>query len=126
MPSDFNQKQPTKNERMFYEMIQQLDVLDRRVWTTSSFVSALGILTKADPEKIAELLTTGQEQIKEYSKKINDAIDKIEERERAKAPHDHPSHDHAGHDHSHDHPHPHGDGGEAKPPKSEDTPAAQA
>ncbi len=112
MPKDFQRKQPTRNEQMFYDMAVQMQSLDNRLWTTSSFVSALGILTKADPQKIAELLTTGQEEIKNYSQKINDAIGKIEEAERAKrgeasaAEHDH-SHDHAHHHHDHDHAHDH-------------------
>lgn len=82
--SDFNKKQPTKNEQMFYELAMNQEVLDRRLWTTSSFVTALAFLNNADPEKIAELLTRDAEKVKVFSQKINDAIDRIEKEEQAK------------------------------------------
>jgi hypothetical protein len=105
MPNDFKKKEPTKNEQMFYDMAMSMDMIDRRLWTTSSFVTALAILSGADPEKIARLLTTDMAKIQEYSKTINDAISKIESEEKAKlgtetapaAEHDHT--DHTGHNH---------------------------
>jgi hypothetical protein len=90
--------QPTKNEKMFYDLMMSMDVLDRRVWSTSSFVTALAILSKASPKEVAELLTTKQDKIKEFSKQVNDEIDKIEEAEK-KTGESHAAHDHAGHSH---------------------------
>ena len=106
MAKDFMKPQPSKNEKMFYDLMMSMDVLDRRVWTTSSFVTALAIHLKIQPKQIAELLTTGQQQIKDFSKQINDEIDKIEEAEKAKngtveegEVHEH---SHEGHDHPHE------------------------
>jgi len=102
MSNDFKKKQPTKAESMFYDMAMSMDMLDRRLWTTSSFVTALAVLSGAKPEKIAEMLTD-QKEIQEFSKKINEAIDKIEKanKEKGGAEGEH-KHDHAGHDHSHE------------------------
>lgn len=83
-PSDFMKKQPTKNEQMFYELAMNQEMLDRRLWTTSSFVTALALLNNADPKKIAELLTREAGKVKEFSQKINNEIDRIEKEEQAK------------------------------------------
>ena len=108
MPNDFQKKQPTKNEQMFYQLMMNQDMLDRRLWTTSSFVSALCVILEIDPKKVAELLTTGQEKLKEYSQAINTEIDRIEKEQKpnqtenvsSHVGHDHEGHDHAGHTHS--------------------------
>jgi hypothetical protein len=105
MPSDFKKKEPTKNEQMFYDMAMSMDMIDRRLWTTSSFVTALAILAGIDPEKIARLLTTDMSKVQEFSKTINDAISKIETEEKAKLapsgtePESHDHSDHTGHNH---------------------------
>jgi hypothetical protein len=100
MAKDFLKPQPSKSEKMYLDMMVSLDVLDRRVWSTSSFVTAVAILSKTDPKKVAELLTTGQEKIKAYSKEINDEIDKIEEAEKGKGDGEpEGGHDHHGHAH---------------------------
>ncbi len=107
MATDFKKKQPTKAEQMFYDMAMSMDMLDRRLWTTSSFVTALAVISGAKPERIAQMLTD-QKEIQEFSKQINEAIDKIE-KERSKAapaegaePKAEHNHDHAGHDHNHE------------------------
>ncbi|GAC1412479.1 MAG: hypothetical protein NVSMB66_1530 [Candidatus Doudnabacteria bacterium] len=84
MANDFLKKQPSKNEKMFYDMAMSMDMLDRRLWTTSSFVTALALLTKTDPEEVARLLTTDMSKIQDYSKQVNDAITKIEAEEKTK------------------------------------------
>ncbi|MDB4940114.1 MAG: hypothetical protein JWO40_539 [Candidatus Doudnabacteria bacterium] len=84
MANDFQKKQPTKNEKMFYDMAMSLEMIDRRLWTTSSFVSALAILANVEPEKVARLLTTDMNKIQDFSKKINDEINKIEAEEKEK------------------------------------------
>ena len=78
MPNDFQKKQPTKNEQMFYEIVMKMDAMDRSIWTTSSFVTALAYLLDVDPQKIAKLLTEDHAKVQEYSKKVNAAIDEIE------------------------------------------------
>jgi hypothetical protein len=107
MSKDFMKPQPTKNEKMYFDLMMGMDALDRRVWSTSSFATALAILSKASPKDVAELLTTGQDKIKDFSKKINDEIDKIEEAEKAKSPEGSKGGDavaavdeHAGHSHA--------------------------
>lgn len=115
MPKDFQRPEPTKNEKMFYEIAMHLNDLDHRTWSVSSHVLAMGILLNVDPKKMAELLTGDDKTLSEYARKINDEIQKIQ---KEKAPkegeahshndarsHDHShehDHDHAGHDHSHD------------------------
>jgi hypothetical protein len=84
MANDYLKKQPSKNEKMFYDMAMSMDMLDRRLWTTSSFVTALAILSGVDAEKVARLLTTDMTKVQEFSKQINDAITKIESEEKAK------------------------------------------
>ena len=107
MPNDFQKKQPTKNEQMFYQLMMNQDMLDRRLWTTSSFVSALCVILEIDPKKVAELLTTGQEKLKVYSQEINTEIDRIEKEQKPNGTEngsqhvgdDHEGHDHTGHNH---------------------------
>ena len=102
MPNDFLKKQPSKNEQMFYQLMMNQETLDRRIWTTSSFVTAMAILMDIKPEKIAEMLTVKQSQVQDFSKKINEEIDKIEAAQKETEPSE--GHLHAGHDH-HNHSH---------------------
>ena len=99
MANDFKQKEPTKTEKVLYEMMMRQEMLDRSLWTTSAHVIALGMLLNIEPEKVAETLVGGQDKIKEYGNKINEAISKLEKEKKSKDGNDH-SHDHAGHDHS--------------------------
>ncbi len=75
--NDFQGKQPTKNEKMFYEIAMQLHDLDYRVWSISSHMLAMGMLLNIDPKKMAEYLTGDENKIKEYAQKINEEIEKI-------------------------------------------------
>ncbi len=119
MPNDFNKKELSKNERIIYELAMQVNDMDHRLWSTSSHLLAIGAVLNVDPKKMAEMLTGDDAKIKEYAKKINEEIEKIE---KAKAPrkeeaaaegehkhdhtgHSHSEHDHEGHDHKHDHQH---------------------
>lgn len=80
---DYKKKEPNKTERVLYELYMQQQMLERNLMTTTANVVALGILLKIEPEKIAEMLTNGNEQIKEYSEKINKALDKIQQERQA-------------------------------------------
>ncbi len=78
MANDYLKKEPTKTEKMLYEMFMQQQSMEKGLWSTSTLMVTLGILTKTDPEKIAELMVNGGDTIKEFSKKVNDAIEKLE------------------------------------------------
>ncbi len=102
MPGDFNKKAPTKNEQMFYELAAHQDRMQHALWTNSSFMTALAKILNVAPEKIAEMMVNGNEEIKDFSMKINSSIEALE-KEKHKD-HDHAKDDHAGHDHAgHDH-----------------------
>jgi hypothetical protein len=112
MPNDFNKKQPTKTERIIYDLAMRMEVLDRSLWSTSAHIIALGIVMDVEPEKIAEILANGGDKIQEYGKRINAYMEKADKEKAEKNPeqasgHEH-SHDH-NHDHNHDHAHPHED-----------------
>jgi len=92
MASDFKQKEPTKTERMLYELAMAQNSMEKGLWSTSTLVMVLAILSKATPEQIAEIMVNGDAQIKEFSTKINEAIKKLEAEK-------HKDHDHAKHDH---------------------------
>ena len=99
MANDFKKKEPTKTEKVLYELMMRQEVTDRNLWTTSAHVIGLGMLLSIKPEQIAEFLVNGQEKIKEYGTQINLAIDKLEKERQAARPHDH---NHEGHNHSHE------------------------
>lgn len=84
MANDFKQKEPTKTEKILYDLMMRQEMLDRSLWTTSAHVIALGKLLNVAPEKIAEILVNGNEDIKDYGNKINDAIKDLENKRKAK------------------------------------------
>ena len=85
MANDFQKKQPTKNERAIYDIIMHSQMLERNIWSNSAHVVAMSILLDVDPEKVADLLTNGQDKIEAYGKKINEAIDRLETIKKEKA-----------------------------------------
>lgn len=119
MSKDYLKKQPSKTESMLYELAMAQRQMENGLWSTSSLVMILAILTKQKPEEIAELMVNGDVKLKEYSDKVNEVIKKLNTEKREamqKAGVDeHPtshkatSDEHAGHDHSkHEHNHDHG------------------
>ncbi len=98
MPNDFKKKMPSKNEQMLYDLAMHVQDIDYRVYSVSSHVLALGIILGIDPKKLAEALTGDSAKMKEYSKKINEEIQKIEEKNKAEGK----DSDH-GHSHAHEH-----------------------
>lgn len=88
MANDYIKKEPTKAEKMIYELYVQMQDMQRSMWSTSSVVMASAILNKVDPKALAELLANGDEKLKAYSKQVNDHIQELE---KAK----HKDHDHA-------------------------------
>ncbi len=84
MANDFKQKQPTKTEMALYEIASHMQAMDRNLVTNSAFIAILALMTKADPKTIAEYLTTKRQEVQDYSKKINEAIDELEKAKAAK------------------------------------------
>jgi hypothetical protein len=101
MSNDYLKKEPSKTEKMIYELFMQHQSMEKAIWSTSTLNIVLAILTKTDPEKIAELMVNGNDEIKEYSKKVNEAVDKLEKIKHPEAEHNH-DHSHEGHDHGHE------------------------
>ena len=73
---------------------------DRNLWTTSAHVIGLGMLLDIKPEQVAEFLVNGQDKVKEYGQKINEAIEKLEKERKGSQT---AQNDHAGHNHDHSH-----------------------
>jgi hypothetical protein len=88
MANDFLKKEPTKNEKMIYELAMAQRQMENGLWSTSTLVMILAILTKQKPEEIAELMVNGDSQIKEFSEKVNEIIKTLNAEK------------HKGHDHS--------------------------
>jgi hypothetical protein len=78
MPHDYIKKEPTKTERMLYELAMSHNQMEKGLWSTSSLVIILAMLTKQDPKKIAELMVNDDAGLKEFSGKINEEIKKLE------------------------------------------------
>jgi hypothetical protein len=100
MAHDFKHKEPSKTEKMIYELVMNQQSMEKGLWSTSTLAIIMGILNDVEPEKIAELMVNGDDKIKEYSKKINEAIKKLEEAKGDKQP---AAHDHSHEGHIHDH-----------------------
>jgi len=83
MSNDYLKKEPSKNEKMLYQLFMNQQQMEKALYSTSAHMVALGILTKVDPQEVAEILVNGEEQIKKYSQKVNEAVKKLEE-EKAK------------------------------------------
>ena len=99
MSKDYLQKQPSKTESMLYELAMAQRQMENGLWSTSSLVMILAILTKQKPEEIADLMVNGDVKLKEYSDKVNEIIKKLNADKRGamqKAGID----EHAGHDHA--------------------------
>lgn len=90
MPNDFKKKEPSKTEKVIYELFMQQQGMERALATNSALMISLAMLMKIEPEKLAQMLADNGP-IKEYSDKINKAIDKLEtERKEKEAPEEKP------------------------------------
>lgn len=79
MSSDYLKKEPSKTEKMLYEVVMSMRQMEKGLWSTSTVVMALAILTKTKPEDLANLMSNGDSQIKEFSEKVNEHVKKLEE-----------------------------------------------
>jgi hypothetical protein len=111
MANDFQKREPTKNEKMIYELFIQQQGLERSLFTNSSLLVSLAMLLNIEPEKLAAALLDN-DKIKDYSTRLNSEIGKLEKEK-------HPEHSHEGHDHE-GHNHKHGES-QAESPKAEES-----
>lgn len=77
MANDYKQKEPSKAERMIYELAVNQQQMEKGLWSTSTVVMALAILTKVKPEEVAKLMFE-DDKIKEFSQQVNEVIKKLE------------------------------------------------
>lgn len=80
MPNDYLKKQPNKTEKMLYELFVRQDEFGHSLYSTNSFLAAVGLISKIEPAKIAEMLTEKREELKEYTKQVNEKIEEIEKK----------------------------------------------
>jgi len=77
MPNDYLKKEPSKTEKLMYELMMHQQQLENQTFSNSMTVLAVALALGADAEKIAKFLTTDEEKIKEFGKSINAAIAKL-------------------------------------------------
>ena len=77
MPHDFKQKEPSKNEKMMYQLAMHQQQIENQTFSNSMTILAVALALGADAEKVAKYLTTDEAKIKEFGKAINEAIDKL-------------------------------------------------
>ncbi len=88
MGKDYLKKEPSKTDRMIYELVMAQNSMEKGLWSTSSLVMVLAMLTKQEPKEIAVLMVNGDEKLRDFSTKINEEIKKLEAEK-------HKDHDHA-------------------------------
>lgn len=84
MAQDFKKKEPTKSERMIFELAMHQENIERNVYANTNTTLAMALLLGVDAQKIAQLLTTDNQKVKDYAKVINEAIDKLEKERKDK------------------------------------------
>lgn len=62
---------------MLYELAMAQHQMEKGLWSTSTVVMALAILSHAKPEEVAKLMFE-DDKIKEFSNKVNEEIKKLE------------------------------------------------
>lgn len=77
MANDYLKKEPSKTEKVMYELLMHQQQLENQTFSNSMTILAVALALGADAEKIAKFLTTDEEKIKEFGKSINDAIAKL-------------------------------------------------
>lgn len=90
MAKDYLKKEPSKTEKVLYELYMQTQMMDRSLMTNSALLCAIAMEKGISSQKLAEILIKDNEKIKEYSKVLNEEIGKLEKEK------------HAGHEHNHD------------------------
>jgi len=76
MPNDFKKPEPSKAEKLFYELALAVQRLEQSQLTNTATVIAAAMLMKIPPEDMAKIIIN-QGFIKEYAEKINAEIRKL-------------------------------------------------
>lgn len=100
MSKDYLKKEPSKTEKMLYELAMNQHQMEKGLWSTSTVVMALAILMKVKPEDLAELMANGDTQIKEFSEKVNEKIRDLNSKKNSTEKTDNPDHNHENHIHN--------------------------
>lgn len=98
MGKDYLKKEPSKTDRMIYELVMAQNSMEKGLWSTSSLVMVLAMLTKQEPKEIAALMVNGDEKLRDFNTKINEEIKKLEAEKHPISPEatlDKHDHDHA-------------------------------
>jgi len=88
MANDYVKKEPTKTERMLYELAMAQNQMEKGLWSTSTLVLVVAMLTKQKAEDVAELMVNGDDKIKAFSEQINKVVKELDAKK-------HEGHDHA-------------------------------
>jgi hypothetical protein len=78
MSHDYLKKEPSKTEKMLYELAMNQNQMQKGLWSTSTVVMAAAMAAKIKPEELAALIVEDGK-IKEYSEKVNEIIKQLEE-----------------------------------------------
>lgn len=89
MAKDYLKKEPSKTEKVLYELYMQTQMMDRNLMTNSALLCAVAMEKGIDPKKLAELLIKENGKIKEYSQALNEEIGRLEKEKRAQDEHKH-------------------------------------
>ncbi len=89
MAKDYLKKEPSKTEKVLYELYMQTQIMDRNLMTNSALLCAIAMEKGINPQKLAEILIKDNEKIKEYSKALNEEIGKLEKEKHVGHEHDH-------------------------------------
>jgi hypothetical protein len=77
MSHDYKQKEPSKTEKMLYQLAMAQNQMEKGLWSTSTVVMALAVALKVSAKDIAKLMVSDVE-IKAFSQEVNDEIKKLE------------------------------------------------
>jgi hypothetical protein len=75
MANDYIKKEPTKTEKMLYELAMHQQSLEHNLFSNSMTILAVAKALGTDPKKIAKLLVDEEDKLKDLGKQINDEID---------------------------------------------------
>lgn len=86
MAHDFKKKEPSKTDKMLYELAMAQHQMEKGLWSTSTVVMALAVALKVNAKDVAKFMVNDAE-IKEFSQKVNDEIRLLEaEKNKAQEP----------------------------------------
>jgi hypothetical protein len=78
MSNDYLKKEPSKTEKMLYELAVNQNQMQKGLWSTSTVAMALALSSNVKAEDLAELIVNGKERIQVFSDKVNEIIKNLE------------------------------------------------